>query len=170
MKSLLSLLVLSFVPWCGWAACSDGGFTELKGLNPKFDQEDRALAHLVALYNDHDEPTFWQTHHVESCSFYMPNWSDADECVRARMLCDAFAPLNQYGEADVFSAEYRECITPKMPFRGPLVWLRVSRSLARAGVFFGVGYVACGGEMNAQCEETHNDLFRSLFRWMERSS
>lgn len=170
MKILLSWLLLLFVPWCGWASCSEGGFTDLKRLNPGFAQEDRNLAHLVALYNDHDSPAFWQTDHVEQCSVYMPNWSDADDCFRARVACEVGAPLSKYGETDLFSKEYIDCFAQKRPFRGPLFWLRASRSLWRVAVGLGSGYLVCGGDVSAQCEENHQEFLRSLLHWMERSS
>lgn len=140
-------IVLLIVIWVVWASISTGGLYELKQLNPDYVQSNRSIAYLVSKWNYSQANGHWDRYHVEQCSYYMPNWVKAEACVKARIACEYKSPRekDEFGEkANIFSKEFKSCISEEHPFFGPNEWLNASRALWRVVIVAGVVWIGGG--------------------------
>ena len=167
----LAILVVLLI-WAAWASVFDGGLKELKQVNPAYAHPDKSVAYLVSQLNANPKPDrLWTKFHVENCSIYMPDWQDAESCVRERLRCELNKPQSVNPIDYSFSGPFRDCASGRKPFMGPAVWVRLSRVLFRFGVSFGAMWVGSGFALDADATNKwakNNPTFsKSLMRWTE---
>jgi len=168
------VILLIFIIWALWASFSTGGLTELKQLNPQYAHPNKSVPYLIGKLNCSKSSGFWDSSHVEQCSWYMPNWAKAERCVRERINCELKSPKKKdsFGEyyGDIFSAEFMSCWKDKKPFMGPMEWLRASRSAWRFGILMSAVWLKGGWDTTgaeAQKWETENKgWLKPLDAWM----
>lgn len=172
MRTTIALLV--FGAWVAWASFSTGGLHKLKQMNPKFPHPDKSVPYLQGKLEYDTGNGMWDTYHVGQCSFYMPNWKQAERCVRARILCEAVAPRENgviNDRADIFSARFEQCVHKSQPWRTPGWWLRASRSLWRAGSALALVSVTGGAETTGsealRWEEDNGWWARPVMSWVD---
>jgi len=147
----------------------------LKQINPEYAHPNKNVPYLIDHLTYSESRGFWDTHHMEQCSFYMPNWSKAENYVRERIYCETEAPrkADAFGDhADIFSDEFRSCFFDNRPFLGPIEWLRASRFLWRYGITLGVMWLAGGsdkkGEASSEWEENNKGWLNVMIAWAEK--
>jgi hypothetical protein len=133
-----------------WASFSSGGLHELRQINPQYAHPNKSVAYLLSKLHYSPSNGYWDSYHVGQCSLYMPNWTKAERCVRARIMCESKLPQQKdtFGNGehgDVFADAFRKCWLDTRPFMGPAEWLRASRGLWRVGVFLGAVWITGGG-------------------------
>ncbi len=166
-----------FLVWAGWASFSSGGLYELKQMNPEYPHPKKSLPYLLSKLGYGESNGFWDSYHVENCSFYMPNWNKAERCVRRRISCEFDAPKEKYSSgarADIFSEEFRSCWKDNRPFRGPVWWLRASRSLWRGGILAASMWLTGGwdakGDAALKWDDDNKGWVKPVFAWVEQGS
>ena len=160
--------------WMLWASLSEGGLYELRQINPEYAHPDKSVTFLISKLGYSESNGLYDSHHVEQCSFYMPNWAKAKRCFRVRKSCEAKMPIKeQYvgmDVPDIFSDKYDDCWNKNHPFRGPYWWLRFSRGLFRGGVSLGLTWVTGGfggkGEKQTKWEEENESWTMPVMEWL----
>jgi hypothetical protein len=168
-------LIIIFLFWALWASFSTGGLYELKQINPEYAHPNKSVPYLLSKLSYSKSNGFWDSYHVEGCSWYMPNWAKAEQCVRVRISCESKSPKKKdsFGEhADIFSKEFRSCWTDNRPFMGPVEWMRTSRTFLRIGVISGSLWLTGGwdkkGEEASKWEAKNIFWAKPLMAWAEK--
>jgi hypothetical protein len=169
-------ILIIFLIWVLWASLSTGGLYELKQINPQYPHPNKSVPYLLSKLSYSQATGFWDHYHVEQCSLYMPDWTKAEECVRARIACESKLPQKKrfgnetYG--DVFSEEFRLCWSDNRPFMGPAEWLRTSRMFWRVGVVTASSWVMGGwdkkGDEALKWEQKNKGWIKPLMAWAEK--
>jgi hypothetical protein len=169
------VILIIFLISAFWASFSTGGLYELKQINPNYPHPNKSVPYLLSKLSYSQSNGFWDSYHVQQCSFYMPDWTKAEQCVRERISCEQKSPkgrdfLREHG--DIFSKEFSSCWEDNRPFMGPVEWLRASRTLLRVGVVTGSFWLTGGwdkkGEEASKWEERNKGWIKPLMEWAEK--
>ena len=168
--------LLVFLVWVFWASCSTGGLAQLREKNPEYPDPNVHVAYLLSQLHADPVDGFWlSSQHVEDCSLYMPDWQEAENCVRIRFYCEMVdrrapylkrEPYQKRALRDSFSKEYRECFKEFGPTRGVYWYLHASRYGPRLAV--GMMFLKLSGASQDDLDWDRRNKWwaEPIFRWM----
>jgi hypothetical protein len=171
---LLTLLVI-FLSWLLWATFSTGGLYQLKQINPEYTHPHKSVLYLISNLKFDDPDDVYDYTHLISCSVYMPNWTKAENCMRATLTCEkenSTAKDRTEGHRDISSDEFNTCVKNNRPFMGAFEWLRYSRSMYRFRVLQGCIWIMGGSGLNENDNQEwyirNRGWVYSLWAWVRK--
>lgn len=178
IKFTVFSLSIGFITWLIWAIFSTGALYELKHVDSRLLERNLSANYLFQKLVITEKSGLWDSYHVESCSFYMPNWEKAEICVRTRLYCETLSPKNTSSyiiSADIFSKQFKDCFNKFKPAFGIAEYLHYSRVWFRARVMMTLIWFEGGFEglekkaKSIQEKQKIERWLREIIEWVQKS-